>query len=91
MYNLPHESELYNNSSIMQNFRDPYTYHPYEYNPYNSRMTLIESVIIWLGWFYGMLRLYCIFSIFNQEYERNKWLFFWNLIEKNQKIDTKNI
>ena len=75
MYHLP--SEL--NTTII---RDPYTYFPLEYNPYNMRMTLIESCIIWLGFFYGLLRIFNIFRIIVEDEEENKWIYFWDRLEK---------
>jgi len=65
MYNLPPP----NPNPVIQKFTDinckpnPYTYYPLEYNPFNDRMTLIESCVIWIGWFYGLLRILNIFRV----------------------------
>jgi len=61
---------------------NPYTYYPLEYNPFNSRMTLVESCVIWIFFFYGNLRLYNIFRIFSEDDKDCLWENFWKICEK---------
>lgn len=76
MYNLPTAQPGVN---IPQ--PDPWTFHPWEYNPFNDRMTLIESWAIWLGAFYGMLRIFNILRIISEDEEETRWEKFWELNE----------
>jgi len=60
---------------------DPYTYYPLEYNPFNDRETLIEAVIIWLGFFYGFLRITNILRIIGDDDRETVWETFWDRVE----------
>lgn len=61
---------------------DPYTYYPLEYNPFNDRMTLIESMVIYVGLLYGIFRIFNIFRIMGEDEQENKWRCFWELCEQ---------
>lgn len=84
MYNLPRDEDLTfeEKMNIRLNPTDPYTYYPLEYNPLNERMTLIESMAIWMGFFYGMLRIYNIMRIISEDDEEGQWTYFWDTVEK---------
>jgi hypothetical protein len=60
---------------------DPWTYHPWEYNPFNNRETLIEALVIYLGWFYGLLRLLNMSRIIHDDDVEEAWSGFWALSE----------
>jgi len=84
MYHLPNEANMTIEEKISLNLYkpDPYTFHPMEYNPYNDRMTLLESCIIWMGFFYGCLRMYNIMRIIIEDEEEGRWTYFWDTVEK---------
>jgi len=82
MYHLPPEPlDLIEKISAEMFKPDPYTFHPLEYNPYNDRMTLIEGIAIWMGFFYGMLRMYNIMRITIEDEEEGRWTYFWSRLE----------
>lgn len=74
MYNLP-------SVPLLNYTPDPYTYYPFEFNPFNNRMTLIESIVIWLGWFYGLLRIFNILRIIGEDDTASEWGCFWEMTE----------
>ena len=82
MCNLPQPGDFTQQLNEELNPSDPYTHYPLEYNPYNDRMTLLESCIIWMGFFYGMLRIFNIMRIIIEDEEEGKWFYFWNNLEK---------
>lgn len=52
--------------------QDPYRDDPLSYNPWDERMSLLESCIIWIGSFYGMLRLYTIIGIIKESDDEHR-------------------
>jgi hypothetical protein len=82
MYNLPPTDPNPVTAYYNEVYKpDPYTYYPFEYNPFNDRMTLIESFIIWVFMFYGCLRMYNIFRIIRDDDNESPWAFFWEMCE----------
>lgn len=60
---------------------DPYTYYPWEYNPFNTRETLVEVLVIYLGMMYGMFRIINLMRICREDDQENLWNDFWRLCE----------
>lgn len=60
---------------------DPWTYYPWEYNPWNSRETLIEACVIYIGYMYGIFRMINIMRIFRDDEREERWNDFWGLCE----------
>lgn len=77
----PEPTDIVEQMTMKWNTPDPWTYYPLEYNPWNDRMTLIESVVIWLGMFYGLLRLINIMRIIGDDDKETAWERFWDLCE----------
>lgn len=79
---LPMEpTDIVEKMALRWNKPDPYTYYPLEYNPFNDRETLIEACIIWIGMFYGLLRLTNIMRIIGEDDRETAWETFWERVE----------
>ena len=60
---------------------DPYTFHPWEYNPFNDRETLVEALVIYLGFMYGLFRIINLLRICREDDQESLWNDFWGLCE----------